>query len=90
MQSRQTNRTYELIPINDTELLTVLTEMPLELDQLRILCDLMAMDESVKLSNQMYHNISTIIREEVRYGSSAMSSVPPKRYIKNTTFKSRF
>ena len=89
MQSRQTNRTYELTPINDTELLTVLTEMPLELDQLRILCDLMAMDESVKLSNQTHHNISTIIMEEVRYGTSAAMCFP-KRYIKNTTFKSRF
>ena len=75
MQSRRS-------PINDTGLSTVLTAMLLELDQLRILCDLMAMDESVKLSNQSYHNISTIIMEEVRYGTSAMSVFPVKGTLK--------
>ena len=62
------SRRYQLIPVNDTELLSALTEMPLELDQLRVLCDLMAMEESVKLlsDSEAYHNINTIISEKVR------------------------
>ena len=56
-----------MIPVNDTELLSVLTEMPLELDQLGVLCDVMAMEESVKLlsDSEAYH-INTIISEKVR------------------------
>ena len=59
-------RTYQLIPINDTELLSVLTAMPLELDQFGILCEVVAIDETVKLLNLTSHNISTTISEEVR------------------------
>ena len=58
-------RTYQLIPVNDTELLSVLSRMPLELDQLGILCDMMAMEESANVLNQTHHNISAIITEEV-------------------------
>ena len=64
---RTGRRTYQLIPVNDTELLSVLTEEPLELDQLRLLCDVMAMEESVRLLNGANHSIDigTIISEEV-------------------------
>ena len=58
-------RTYQLIPVNDTELLSVLNRMPLELDQLGILCDMMAMEESANILNRTHHNISAIITEEV-------------------------
>ena len=58
-------RAYQLIPVNDTELLSVLSRMPLELDQLQILCDMMAMEESANILNRTHHNISAIIREEV-------------------------
>ena len=67
LQSRNETRTYQLIPVNDTELLSVLNEMPLELDQLRILCDVVAMEESMKMINPAYHyNSSAIISEQVR------------------------
>ena len=56
-----------LIDVNDTELLSVLTEESLELDQVRLLCDVMAMEESVRLLNGANHSIDigTIISEEV-------------------------
>ena len=59
-------RTYQLIPVNDTKLLSVLSRMPLELDQLGILCDMMAMAESANILNRTHHNISAVIREEVK------------------------
>ena len=58
-------RAYQLIPVNDTKLLSVLSRMPLELDQLGILCDMMAMEESANILNRTHHNISAVIREEV-------------------------
>ena len=58
-----------MIPVNDTELLSVLTEESLELDQLRLLCDVMAMEESVRRYqlNGANHSIDigTIISEKV-------------------------
>ena len=69
MQSKNENvtRTYQLISVNDTELLSVLNKMSLELDQLRILCDVVAMEESIKMINPAYHyNSSAIISEQVR------------------------
>ena len=69
MQSKlpKTGRTYQLIPVNDTKLLSVLTEESLELDQLRLLCDVLAMEESVRLLNGSNHSIDigTIISEKV-------------------------
>lgn len=70
MQSQTEQRTYHLTPANDTELLSILTEMPLEL--VSILCDVMAMEESVKLlvNQTNHHNISAIISEEVKTETS--------------------
>ena len=67
LQSKRENltRTYQMIPVNDTELLSVARRMPLELDQFGILCDMVAMEESANILNQTHHNISAIIREEV-------------------------